>query len=619
MPMDVQEEQALISAARQALHAGEAARARALLTRLGETGHRATVETLALMGELCALEGDWTAAHNWVVQALQIDRAQASLWVARGRALEQLGQTPAALAALGEAVRLQPDWGLAHYQLARLQRGTGQVAAARAAAADAARLLPSEPDALQLLAMLQQECGEFAAALETLKLALALAPGRASLHHNHGVVLHSLGQFEEALNAHANALRLGLDVADAHYNIGNTLYSLGRSQEAMDAYRQALTRSPLHGLALYDLARMRWCLGHADFCAELERAEREHPQAIEPRLIRGQLLLKAGQAQGAASALEAALTLQATHAPALDALAQARLMLGQSEEALRLHRDAHRLAPQSTAICCNAARTFIAAQHLDEAQQCVLRATNLAPLDQTALALQGLLWRAQGDPRADWLHDVGRCVGVVDLPAPDGFGSLDEFHAELVAALNALHVDREAPIDQTLRNGTQTRGQLFDQPLAAVQALKTHLAQALQAWLGRCETDLDHPFLARRQSQWHFTDSWSSKLRGGGFHTNHVHGHGWLSCCYYVQVPAGACEAPDQAGWIQFGEPDLPAQARARFPRWHAVQPRAGRLVLFPSYFWHGTLPFQDASCRLTVAFDVMPGPAAASVAQGEP
>ena len=32
-----------------------------------------------------------------------------------------------------------------------------------------------------------------------------------------------------------------------------------------------------------------------------------------------------------------------------------------------------------------------------------------------------------------------------------------------------------------------------------------------------------------------------------------------------------------------------------------------GRLVLFPSYMWHGTIPFHDAQPRTTIAFDVVP------------
>jgi hypothetical protein len=29
---------------------------------------------------------------------------------------------------------------------------------------------------------------------------------------------------------------------------------------------------------------------------------------------------------------------------------------------------------------------------------------------------------------------------------------------------------------------------------------------------------------------------------------------------------------------------------------------------LFPSYLWHGTVPFHGADTRLTIAFDVVPG-----------
>jgi len=37
------------------------------------------------------------------------------------------------------------------------------------------------------------------------------------------------------------------------------------------------------------------------------------------------------------------------------------------------------------------------------------------------------------------------------------------------------------------------------------------------------------------------------------------------------------------------------------------VQPRVGRLVLFPSYMWHGTIPFHAPQHRTTIAFDAIP------------
>lgn len=37
------------------------------------------------------------------------------------------------------------------------------------------------------------------------------------------------------------------------------------------------------------------------------------------------------------------------------------------------------------------------------------------------------------------------------------------------------------------------------------------------------------------------------------------------------------------------------------------VQPRAGRLVLVPSYMWHGTNAIHGAQPRATIAFDAVP------------
>jgi hypothetical protein len=42
------------------------------------------------------------------------------------------------------------------------------------------------------------------------------------------------------------------------------------------------------------------------------------------------------------------------------------------------------------------------------------------------------------------------------------------------------------------------------------------------------------------------------------------------------------------------------------------VQPRPGRLVLFPSYMWHGTMPIEGEAPRMTIAFDMVPRPDAA-------
>jgi len=39
----------------------------------------------------------------------------------------------------------------------------------------------------------------------------------------------------------------------------------------------------------------------------------------------------------------------------------------------------------------------------------------------------------------------------------------------------------------------------------------------------------------------------------------------------------------------------------------HYVRPEPGHLALFPSYMWHGTVPFGGDRPRMTIAFDIAP------------
>jgi hypothetical protein len=72
-----------------------------------------------------------------------------------------------------------------------------------------------------------------------------------------------------------------------------------------------------------------------------------------------------------------------------------------------------------------------------------------------------------------------------------------------------------------------------------------------------------------------------------------------------VTVPAETADPDTRNGWIKFGEPSL--EVGLKNPIRRAVQPVPGRLVLFPSYMWHGTVPLRAPSPRTTIAFDAVP------------
>lgn len=113
------------------------------------------------------------------------------------------------------------------------------------------------------------------------------------------------------------------------------------------------------------------------------------------------------------------------------------------------------------------------------------------------------------------------------------------------------------------------------------------------------------PLRSRIRGGYKMQGAWSVRLRGRGYHTDHVHPEGWLSSAFYVDLPKGTPGSAEREGWTQFGRPGV--RTRPELAAERLVEPEPGMLVLFPSYMWHGTVPFTGDDHRLTIAFDLLP------------
>ena len=566
-------------------------------------------DALQLLGLLAKRENRLADAEALMRRSLSSQPAQANVWNNLGNILEDKGDLARAQESYEQAIQIKVDYADAYYNFARTLRLRGQWSAARRALDQAIVLKPGTPGMLHLRAMLDADEGHIEAALATLDEAIQIAPQRAQLHHNRGVALHRLQRHADALDAFGQAQNLGLDEADFHYNRGNTLQGLGRAQDALAAYQQALQRDPTHALALFDVARLRWRLGDPEFSAELDAAQTAHPLSATAPSLRGQLFLRAQRYPEAAEAYALALQRAPNAAVLHDGLAQTLARLGDPAKALLSHQRAVALAPNDVNLRSHHCATLLTLGDFRAAHEQAQIAADLAPNNQFALALLGVCWRGLGDARERWLNDYAKLVAIFDLEPPTGWADMASFNAELACELRPLHADSQAPIDQTLRQGTQTLGDLLDQQHLLVRLLRGRIEQAITRYLAALTDDMTHPMLRHRHGPWRIADSWSSRLRAGGHHLNHVHPHGWISATYYVAVPPVASGRNQKQGWLQFGGSDIalaPQYTRFNVPqRW--VQPVPGRLVLFPSYMWHGTTSFNDTAQRLTIAFDVKP------------
>lgn len=209
-------------------------------------------------------------------------------------------------------------------------------------------------------------------------------------------------------------------------------------------------------------------------------------------------------------------------------------------------------------------------------------------------------WRLARDPRSEWLEGDPGLVGVTDLTA--ALPPLDV----LADTLRSLHRAKGEYLDQSVRGGTQTDGPLFCRIDPVIRKLRGAVAEAVERYVAQLPAqDPRHPLLQhRRDRRVRFSGSWSVRLRSGGRHSNHVHPQGWISSALYVALPQRTPADPDDAGWLTLGAPD--ENLRVAVGPSRKVEPKAAKLVLFPSWMWHGTIPFAEGE-RLTVAFDVKP------------
>lgn len=453
----------------------------------------------------------------------------------------------------------------------------------------ARRSAPGDARLWQVTGLLHRNLDELVPAMAMLTQASRLAPGDP-------LIAHTLARAHlEAGLPSIHLFQAARRLAPADTGILEGLVAAVEDQvgpkAAIEALELVLGPNPAWLPGLETLMRLRWMCGDREgFMADFERALAADPGNI-----------------GLWRSLIIALTQADLYDRALAAVRRGREAAGD-----------HVIFDANEAICLTELGEFEAAEpmfdrlaDLDDGPFQVRRVRHLLrtgrPAEAAAVAERmttkpdamlfwpylSIAWRLLGDDRWQWLEGDPRFVGIYDLDLP-GLDALAE-------QLRALHRTTHQPLEQSVRNGTQTQGALFSRIEPQIRSLRAAIVAAVEAHIAQLPPPRpDHPLLGvPRGRRVRFAGSWSVRLTGGGHHANHIHPAGWFSSAFYVALPP---ESPEPAGWLTLGVPQ--AELGIDLPPIRLVEPRPGRLVLFPSTLWHGTVPF-DSGERLTVAFDV--------------
>lgn len=459
----------------------------------------------------------------------------------------------------------------------------------------ALKVAPRDPRLWHIKGLIHREEDRRELAIPALQRAVQLAPNEPIIVHGHARTLFEAGV--PCVDAFAHAMKVAPNNPDIVKGLVAALAAQSRSAEAIAGLEQALRRSPLWTDGHVLLAQMRWAEGEREgFTRSIDEALSLHPNSLELR--REQLVA----------------LVEAEHfADAFDRIQQGRALFGdhllfKSHEAAALSEsgDIERAEPLFAELAeldfANVemwhVRHLLRSGRPDDASKLMDRWLDTADQD-LFWYYAATAWRMTGDPRSQWLEGDERLVGIYDIS--DRLPPLDR----LAEVLRGLHVSKSEFFSQSVRGGTQTDGNLFQRIEPEIVQLREAIRQTVAEHAAQLPPmDPKHPLLRSRPGTIQFTGAWSVRLLAGGRHANHVHPMGWLSSALYIVLPPDL--GRDQAGWLALGEPQ--AQLGVDLPPHRMIEPKPGRLALFPSWMWHGTRSFGEGE-RMTVAFDVARGP----------
>jgi len=552
--------------------------------------------------------GDLEQATNYFYKSLALNSQQPQVYNNLANLQKANSDFKAAEENYFKAIAMQAEYLEAHRNLALCYATQGLHAKAVSAASRALSIRANDVVSLLVIANGYRDLGQFEIAFDIYQRASRLEPQNFSIWHNLGVLHHLQHELEQARSCYQKSYKLSPSSPQVVQSLALVSNELGLSDEAIGIFNIYLER---HADDIEMHRRFNEMLWETDskslFGESYKRAIRRIPQSRELRTNYISQLFKSGQLVAARDALVDAVNTLGYSSQLLSLEGEVLAELEQYEVASNsLMRSLEYEFSQHTAQ--QLVKLNIVQADYVSAQEWLDELMSRYPECQLNWAYQSLIWRLTGDQRYSWLMDYQQFVRLYKLQTPTGYSNLDDFLTSLESTLNSLHQMTHAPLEQTLRHGTQTSARLLHNSLPDCMALKSELSKIVKQYIGELPDDLSHPLLSRKSEAFEFSGSWSVKLKSGGFHVNHVHPQGWISSSCYVSIPQGMQDGTDQReGQIKFGESPLNLGDRECIEK--IVKPEAGLVVLFPSYCWHGTIPFSgnDQDYRMTAPFDVVP------------
>ncbi|MDC1015743.1 tetratricopeptide repeat protein [Candidatus Thioglobus sp.] len=218
--------------------------------------------------------GSFQDALNAIEELIEDNSNDALLFNIRGACYAALDQKNLAIENYEKAIKLNPGYAKAHYNLAGVLHELNDIDASIQSYQNALLIDSDYAEAHNNLGNVFKEQGQFDAAIKSYKKAIAvnpdyieayyslggsfyeseklentvqcyekvieLKPNFTGMHNNLGNILRELGRLDAAVLSYENAIRIDSDFVEVYYNLGITYQELNQLNDSIKHYKKAI-------------------------------------------------------------------------------------------------------------------------------------------------------------------------------------------------------------------------------------------------------------------------------------------------------------------------------------------------------------------------------------------
>ena len=328
------------------------------------------------------------------------------------------------------------------------------------------------------------------------------------------------------------------------------------------------------------------------------------PNFAQAHFNLGSALTKVGKPKRAIKSLQQALKIEPDYADAHYNLANALRQIEQTDVSIKHYSQTLRINPDHSGAATNLASAHLELGQPNEAYEASVQAQTIEPGNRDAIAFTAIAATEKGDKQTSArILNPDLLVRPKQFDIRPGFDSLAAFNAALVDHVLTHPTLAKEPRNKATRNGQQTDNLALGDG-GTVAELQAMIGEALDEYLEAINLDKEHPYppLIPKLTK---IDIWGTVLEAQGHQAAHMHRAAWVSGVYYAKLPDVMHSGEyGNAGCIEFCRPpdEFPCTQQHDVK---IIQPQEGTMVLFPSYMYHRTIPFESTDKRISIAFDL--------------